>query len=102
MGISTDIRKKNVITDIYFKKCTLQIINCTVCSRAYKRAQDLKAHKTREKHHEQKNEIKTKTAVTDAILAKRTKMQQKLPKVKWVNQEIENSWRLLQILRVDF
>ena len=70
---------------------------CTVCCEDYSRAQDLKAHRTRTKHYESKNEIKTKTAVKDAVLTKRIAMQNDLPKVqwkkRWTTQDIENCWR---------
>ena len=70
---------------------------CTVCCKDYSRAQDLKAHRTRTKHYESKNEIKTKTAVKDAVLTKRIAMQNDLPKVqwkkRWTTQDIENCWR---------
>ena len=66
---------------------------CTVCTKTFRRAQDLKAHRTRQKHHEKKNATTTKTAVKEAVLKKRTEMQKELPKVKWGELEIENSWR---------
>ena len=56
---------------------------CTVCVKAFKRAQDLKAHRTREGHHEEKTHKTTATAKKDAKLAKRKRMQALLPKAKW-------------------
>ena len=56
---------------------------CTVCCKSYKRDQDLKAHKTREGHHESTKPMTTKTAVKDAIQNKRREMQNDYPKVVW-------------------
>ena len=39
---------------------------CTICSRTYARAQDLKAHKTRTGHHDEKRTRVTQTAYQDA------------------------------------
>ena len=64
---------------------------CTVCAKTYKRAQDLKAHKTRTRHHEEQRTKVTKTATIDAILEKRKAMQDLLPRVKWENNEAANT-----------
>ena len=37
--------------------------------------------------------MKTKTAVIDAITAKRQEQQKILPTVKWGDKEVENQWR---------
>ena len=66
---------------------------CAVCCKVYKRAQDLKAHKTRMGHHHCKAHKVTQTAVKDAILRKRIDEQAALPKVKWGIQETTNAWR---------
>ena len=66
---------------------------CAVCCKAYKRAQDLKAHKTRTGHHHCKTHKVTKTAVEDAILERRKEEQAAMPKVKWGEQVTTNSWR---------
>ena len=63
---------------------------CAVCAKTYKRAQDLKAHKTRQKHHFDNTPRVTTTAIKDATLAKRKEMQQALPKVKWGTRETQN------------
>ena len=66
---------------------------CAVCCKAYKRAQDLKTHKTRTGHHHCKTHKVTKTAVEDAILERRKEEQAAMPKVKWGEQVTTNSWR---------
>ena len=66
---------------------------CTVCCRTFARPQDLKAHRTRTGHYDHKQYKKTRTAVVDAITAKRTEQQKSLPKVKWGEAEAENQWR---------
>ena len=53
---------------------------CTVWCKTFKRAQDLKSHKTRMKHHERKQPVRTNTTVW---LEKRKKIQDDLPKVVW-------------------
>ena len=63
---------------------------CDICCRDYSRAQDLKAHKTREGHHAHKRETVTRTAVEDAKLQKRKDMQEDLPHVRWGNLEVDN------------
>ena len=66
---------------------------CAVCNKVYKRAQDLKTHKTKTGHHQCKTHKVTKTAVEDAILERRKEEQATLPKVMWGEQETTNSWR---------
>ena len=66
---------------------------CAVCCKVYKRAQDLKAHRTKTGHHHCKIHKVTKTAVSDAILEKRKEEQTELPKVMWGDQEAKNAWR---------
>ena len=66
---------------------------CTICGKAYKRAQDLKAHRTRTKHYEEQTTKVTATAAVDAVLQKRKKMQDLLPKVKWEDKEASNTWQ---------
>ena len=65
---------------------------CAVCSKVYKRAQDLKAHKTRTGHHHCKTHKVTKTAVEDATLERRKQEQAAMPKVKWGERVTTNSW----------
>ena len=64
---------------------------CTICGKPYKRAQDLKAHRTRMKHHEAQRVKVTDTAKVDAIQQKRKAMQNLLPKVKWEDIEADNT-----------
>ena len=66
---------------------------CAICCKPFGRAQDLKAHKTREGHHEDKRKTITRTAVQDAILQKRKDMQADLPHVKWGDLDVGNCWR---------
>ena len=66
---------------------------CTVCCKTYKRAQDLKAHRTRAGHFEDKQEKITQTAKVDAVLEKRKAMQNALPKVRWGEREADNTWQ---------
>ena len=64
---------------------------CTICCKTYKRDQDLKAHRTRTGHFEDKKDNKvTKTATTDAVMQKRKVMQSKLSKVCWGEREVDN------------
>ena len=56
---------------------------CTVCCKEFRRRQDLKAHRTRMRHKECKDEMVTGTAKTDTKLAKRKEMQRELSTVKW-------------------
>ena len=55
----------------------------------------MKAHRTRTGHfdHKQHKHTNTKTAVIDAITAKRKNQQKQLPTVKWGDKEAENQWR---------
>ena len=66
---------------------------CTICGKPYKRTQDLKAHRTRMKHHESQRVKVTDTAKVDAIQQKRKAMQNLLPKVKWEDIEADNTWQ---------
>ena len=66
---------------------------CTICSKTYARPQDLKTHRKKTGHYDHKQYQQTKTAVIDAITAKRKEQQKLLPKVKWGDKEIENEWR---------
>ena len=63
---------------------------CTVCNKTFRRAQDLKSHRTRMKHRDEKRNQVTRTAVVDAALTKRKNQQKLLPKVKGGNKEAEN------------
>ena len=63
---------------------------CTICCKVYKRAQDLKAHRTRTGHHDDKKDKVTQTAKIDAVTQKRKVMQNALPKVRWGEQETDN------------
>ena len=66
---------------------------CTVCCRTFARPQDLKTHRKRSGHYDSKQYKKTRTAVIDAITAKRKEQQKLLPTVKWDNEEAQNTWR---------
>ena len=66
---------------------------CTVCCKTYARPQDLKTHRKKSGHYDDKQHRRTKTAVLDAITAKRIEQQQRLPKVKWGDKEAQNQWR---------
>ena len=66
---------------------------CTVCCKTYARPQDLKTHRKKSGHYDDKQHRRTKTAVIDAITAKRIEQQQRLPKVKWGDKEAQNQWR---------
>ena len=65
---------------------------CTICTKTFSRAQDLKDHRTRQGHHDHKKKKKTMTAYADAILQKRRDEQEKLQKVKWSDTEAGNAW----------
>ena len=64
---------------------------CTVCCKTFKRPQDLKTHRKKSGHYDHKQYQKTRTAVVDAITAKRKAQQQLLPKVKWDEEEAKNT-----------
>ena len=66
---------------------------CTVCCKTFKRPQDLKAHRTRTKHFDDQQDKKTRTAIIDAVTAKRKAQQKLLPAVKWGDNVAENQWR---------
>ena len=66
---------------------------CTVCARTFARPQDLKTHRKKKGHYDHKQHMKTRTAVIDAITAKRKEQQKLLPAVKWDEKEAENQWR---------
>ena len=53
----------------------------------------MKAHRTRTGHHDHKQHKITRTAVIDAITAKRKAQQKLLPKVKWGDEEVDNQWQ---------
>ena len=63
---------------------------CTVCCKTFKRPQDLKAHRTRTKHFDDQQDKKTRTAIIDAVTAKRKAQQKLLPAVKWGDNVAEN------------
>ena len=63
---------------------------CTICCKTYKRAQDLKAHRTRTGHFDSKKEKVTQTAEADAVTQKRKDMQNALPKVHWGERPVDN------------
>ena len=52
-----------------------------ICGKAYNNVQDLKAHRTRMKHHAEKRTKVTATTTVDVILQKRKVIQDLLPKV---------------------
>ena len=66
---------------------------CEVCARCFKRQQDLKAHRTRMKHHTARSKTITSTAKKDALTMQMKAQQEALPKVKWDDKEAENCWR---------
>ena len=75
-------------------------VKCTVCCKTFKRQQDLKAHRTRQRHHESRNKIMTKTAVADVADTQEERRNAKcksfclLPKVMWGKRKVQNSWLL--------
>ena len=66
---------------------------CSTCGKKYKRAQDLKAHRTRSGHKDIDDTKVTKTAVAAAKVMKRKEQQAMLPKVMWGSQAAENDWQ---------
>ena len=66
---------------------------CGTCGKKYKRAQDLKAHRTKTGHSDIDPIKITKTAVAAAKVKKRKAEQDLLPKVKWGSQEAANAWQ---------
>ena len=69
---------------------------CDVCGKSYKRAQDLKTHKTREGHHHDGSSKTTTTAKADSITTKRREIQKELPTwTKWqTTAGSSNIWAL--------
>ena len=65
---------------------------CEVCGREYKRAQDLKAHKTRQRHHFEQITKVSGTAKKEAIKAKHEEAQEQLPTAKWGEDPADNCW----------
>ena len=63
---------------------------CEVCGREYKRAQDLKAHKTRQRHHFEQITKVSDTAKKEAIKAKHEEAQEQLPTAKWGEEPADN------------
>ena len=68
---------------------------CEVCAREFKRKQDLKAHKTRAKHHYHQIQMKKLSgkAKQDAVKKKKQENQDALPKAKWGEKAADNCWR---------
>ena len=66
---------------------------CTICCKTFARPQDLKTHRKRKGHYDHKQYKKTRTAVIDAITAKRKEQQKYLPTVKWGEEPAQNQWR---------
>ena len=66
---------------------------CTICAKTYKRAQDLKAHRTRTKHYDDAQEKISPAAARKAKEAKKEAMQAKLPTVKWGETPAKNCWQ---------
>ena len=65
----------------------------TICCRTFARPQDLKTHRKRSGHFDHKQHKQTRTAVVDAITAKRKAQQKLLPTVKWGDEVARNQWR---------
>ena len=56
---------------------------CEICAKAFKRPQDLKAHKTRTGHTNEKSYASSKAAYSAVAYEKRKDQQDALPKVMW-------------------
>ena len=56
---------------------------CEICAKTFKRRQDLKAHKTRSGHHDNKQFAPSAAAVSAVRYTKLTAQQESLPKVRW-------------------
>ena len=63
-----------------------------ICAKVFKRAQDLKAHKTRQRHHQQKFTKVTGTATKEALKMKLKTAQAELPQAFWDDTPAENCW----------
>ena len=66
---------------------------CEVCGKEYKRAQDLKAHKTRAKHHYHQFAKASGKTKTEAIKTKKEIAQALLPTAKWGKTPAANCWK---------
>ena len=65
---------------------------CEVCGKEFKRAQDLKAHKTRQRHHVHQMAKVTGTAKKAAKRIKHEEAQALLPTAMWGEVPAENCW----------
>ena len=65
---------------------------CEVCAKTYKRAQDLKAHKTRAKHHYHQMIKVSGQAKKEAVKIKKEEAQAKMATVKWGEEPVANCW----------
>ena len=63
---------------------------CCVCARVFKRTQDLKSHRTRQKHHVETELKITPLAKKEAEWKKREAEQEALPMVKWGEEPASN------------
>ena len=64
-----------------------------MCAKVYKRAQDLKAHKTRAKHHVEEMIKVSGQARKEAKRKKMEEVQEKLPVVMWGDKPADNCWK---------
>ena len=65
---------------------------CEVCGGEYERAQDLKAHKTKKRHHYKKIKKPSGAAKKEAKKIKKEKAQELLPTAKWGEVQADNCW----------
>ena len=71
---------------------------CEICAKAFKRPQDLKAHRTRTGHVKEKQFASSKAAYSAVTFEKRKAQQDALPKVMWSgtpwgDMPADNCWR---------
>ena len=65
---------------------------CEVCGKEFRRAQDLKGHKTKKKHHFEQIRKVSGAAKKEAKKAKKEEAQKLLPKAFWGEEPADNCW----------
>ena len=63
------------------------------CAKTFKRRQDLKSHRTRSRHHDNKQFAPSAVAVSAVRYTKLTEQQESLPKVWCGETPVSNCWR---------
>ena len=70
---------------------------CYVCARSYNRKQDLKAHKTRQRHRIADLPKTTKTATKDAVKDEMKRLQDLEEHVRWGDEDADNCLKFVYL-----